>query len=122
MTNGGDPWTVYEDNGWRVRWKGREWPGVHPTNRAAGAYVKRLRQRYPGSTPATILGEPDEEENGRQRGGPWKWTTPEDATTAEEHGTNGVIHTSRLQDAKSILRKRMDRKRLPNGTSWECVG
>lgn len=123
MTN--NPWTVEQEkngngeNKWRVHYKGEPWPhDPHATKESARDYMKRLQRRYRGDSPSLFMnGEGDE--NTRQRGGPWRWTTPEDATTAEEHGRTGVIQTKRLKDAKDILRHKMQRKRLPNGIEWE---
>lgn len=121
----GSPWTVSEtDDGWQVYYAGKPWIGApRPTREEAEAYRDRLEQRYPEAEVERLLytDDEDEEQNGRQRGGPWRWTIPEDSPAAPEHGTTGVIHTRQKQDAKAVLRRKMDRKRLPNGIEWEIA-
>lgn len=116
-----DAWTVERvGEGWRVHYDGQ--PFTHdpkPTEREARAYADRLQRRYRGGSAGLFCNSSENGENDRQRGGPWRWRTPEDASTVEEHGATGVIHTSRLEDAKSVLRHRMKRQRLPNGITWE---
>lgn len=115
-----DAWSVVStDRGYLLTWKGELWP-MEPraTEQECRAYLERVQNRYRGDSSEVLLAA-EEQQNGRQRGGPWRWTTPEDATTAEEYGTTGVLHTSRLQDAKKQLRAKMDRQRLPNGIEWE---
>ena len=98
----------------RILWRGREWPARRETRDRAEAYVTRLCLRYPGSTPATMLGDEEETENSRTRGGPWQYEYETD-----DGVQSGVIETRRKKDAKTILRRRLDRQRLPNGIEWQ---
>lgn len=99
----------------RILWKDREWPVRKATRDRAEAYVTRLCQRYPGTTPATVLGDEEEpEENSRSRGGPWQYEYETD-----DGVQSGIIETRRKKDAKQILRRRLDRQRLPNGIEWK---
>jgi len=119
------PWQIHQKQnggGWVLTYEGDPWPmSPRPTEQAARAYLERVKGRYRGGSPRILIEPADEEQNGRSRGGPWRWTTPQGATTVEEYGHTGVIHTRRLEDAKSALRRTMDRKRLPNGIEWEIA-
>lgn len=117
-----DPWSIERtQQGYAVYLDDRPWIGEPLTTKTeAQHYLERLRDRYPNTDEARSLCEPGEtEQNGRQRGGPWRWTIPEDAKAAAEFGRTGVVHTARKKDAKSMLRRKMDRQRLPNGITWE---
>lgn len=72
--------------------------------RAARHFSMRYQEEF-----LTWVSTPKEDEEERQRGGPWSYTY-DDQT--------GVIHTSRLADAKAALRRSLDRQRLPNGIEW----
>lgn len=115
-------WAVVEtDRGYVLEWRGRRWP-MKPrrTREDAEAYRLRVSSRYPGTSPALLMGTDDSERDTpkRRRGGPWRYRYPDPETDEE---VEGVIHTKRKKDAKKILRRRLDRKRLPSGITWEIA-
>lgn len=119
-----DPWSIRTtDEGTHVLYyKTRRWPMEPKAEREeVEAHLERTRRRYPGDSPEVLLGsaESADEQNGRQRGGPWRWTIPEAAAERLDVDPSGVMHTSRKKDAKAALRRRWDRQRLPNGITWE---
>lgn len=107
--------TIEADGGYRLTYDGRRWPmEPRPTRDEADAYRERLEDRYPDAEVLAVLDYANEDEDtGRSRGGPWRWDLPD--------GTSGVVHLSRLADAKDHLRRKMGRKRLPNGITWEIA-
>lgn len=103
------------DGRYRLSWNGYPWP-MEPKKslEETDAYRKRLIERWPGEG-AGFLFRTDSP-SGHQRGGPWKYTYPDRDSGAL---VLGVIHTSRLRDAKEVLRHKLHRKRLPNGILWK---
>jgi hypothetical protein len=100
-------WSVVPvDGGYVVTWRGEAW-GMTPRDEAwCRDYMARLEERYPEGG-AWLL---DGSDSTRTRGGPWRYTYAD--------GETEVIHTSRLDDAKSVLRHRLRRKTLPAGLTW----
>lgn len=112
-----DPWTLRSTSeGWRLYYDGQPWP-MEPkeSEPVAAAYLERVRKRYRGDSARLLLGAQDEGPT-RERGGPWRYTYP----NGDEQVT-GVVHTSRKEDAKKVLRAQLDRKRLPNGIEWSIA-
>ena len=99
-------WAIKRVNGGHViTWCGTEW-GMSPANRDwCQQYLARLEERYPEGGAWLVDGQ----DRSRTRGGPWRWTLGEQSE---------VIHTSRLDDAKGVLRHRLGRKTLPSGITW----
>lgn len=107
-------WSVAErDGGFVVLWRRQGWGmAPKPTRKEAVAYKRRLAARYPTGG-EWLVDAAQNRPDPRNRGGPWRWTLPD--------GSSGIIHTTRLTDAKSILRRELRRKRLPNNIRWEIA-
>lgn len=114
-----DPWTVERaDEGFILRYDGLRFPMQARSDEAdARAYLERVRRRYGGDS-ARVLCATDGENGGPSRGGPWAYSYP---SLDGEGRTEGVVHTSRLKDAKQVLRAQLERKRLPNGIEWSIA-
>ena len=104
-------WTVTQtDGGFVIGWGSKPW-GMEPRGKDwCLAYVERLKERYPEGGAWLVDGQA----TARTRGGPWRYTY--------DDGETEVIHTSRLDDAKSVLRHRLRRKTLPAGITWKLEG
>lgn len=100
-------WAIKRVEGGHVlTWDGREW-GMEPQERPwVVDYLARLKERYPEGGAWLVDGI----SSSRIRGGPWRYTYAD--------GETKVIHTGRLDDAKSVLRHRLRRKTLPAGITW----
>lgn len=106
-------WTVreVEDGLFSVFYHGQRWPMEPRASRQSCIdYARRLADRWTHEGALLMLRERD---SGRSRGGPWRYTYP-----VGEDTETGVIQTSRLSDAKKLLRRELNRERLPNGISW----
>lgn len=95
------------DGGYVVTFRGKVPYPMPPkeTRLEARGYMERLQHRYPEDSVLILWGTSGSK---RQRGGPWRYVLA--------NGEEGVIHESRLDDAKSVLRHRLHRKTLPRGT------
>ncbi len=104
-------WLVKRMDGkYRVYYRKIHWPSEPRDTRAdAQAYADRLSLRWDDDT-AELLATPMEGQ--REKGGPWRWN---------EGNETGVINMSRLSDAKDTLRRKLGRKRLPKGITWELA-
>jgi len=109
-------WTIREESGaYVVYWRDRRWISEPFLSREwAEEYILRVCTRYAGDSPEIFLGEESKDQQNRQRGGPWRYSYPNG-----DGPETGVIHTSTKADAKDILRRKLDRKRLPAGIEWE---
>lgn len=104
-------WQVEEfgDGRYVVAWRGRRWCMEPKTDRAwIEGYRDRLAARYPEGPAEWQLAD-YESPNTRTRGGPWRYELPT--------GEQGVIYTRRKRDARAALRRQLQRKRLPSGTT-----
>ncbi len=89
-----------------VTWDDQDW-GMEPRSAEwCAEYMARLEERYPEGGAWLVDGN----KTSRTRGGPWRYTFLD--------GDSEVIHTGRLDDAKSVLRHRLRRKTLPAGITW----
>lgn len=107
-------WALNSD--WEVYWRGTFWGkpetifGQPVTEKILVDYIERITTRYPGNTPEILI-------NAKRR-------IAEEAYKNERwvavlsNGDEYEMETSNLHDAKMVLRHKLGRKRLPNGTKW----
>jgi hypothetical protein len=96
-----------ERGGWVATWKRKSWGMAPLLSRAeAEAYMLRLVERHP-------------------EGGDWIFDQPRRRKDGYRYeladGSSGTIYTRSLAIAKATLRRRLKRRRLPNGTTWETA-
>lgn len=108
-------WTIAEvAGGFVVQHRGKAWPMEPRADRQdAVEYAKRLASRYTDESAREMI-EYAAQHAPKSRGGPWRYSLP--------GGESGVVNVSRLSDARALLRRKMGRKRLPDGITWEIAG